>query len=149
GGPFTVSLASGLNPALLTLASGPAILAVQPSNQLNLPIQPANAYPTSSDVITFSAFGAVSLAFNGAQAPNPLNDTAATTTIDLQTYLATIPGLTGPGSIASVTNPSAGTFVVNLGPGLSSSALSVASGPAQINLPGSSLITVTAASATL
>lgn len=145
GGPFTINLASGLDPSLLTLVSGQGQL-TQSGTQLNLPIPVATTYPVSNAGIFFTAAsGMVSLSFNRAQAPVPLAyDSTTTTANQFQAYLSTIPGLTAPGSV-SVSGPLGGPFVISLASGLNPLLLGLVSGPAQVNVPGTSKVSFSAA----
>jgi len=80
----------------------------------------------------------VTLAYNNVQAPVPnqsfLYDSTASTAVNFQAYLSTLPGLTAPGSV-SVSGPVGGPFTVTLGNGLNPALLTIVSGAAQIDSP--------------
>ncbi len=82
--------------------------------------------------ITFGSTGSVVMAYKGQQAsPSTFAYTAATTASQLQTYLASIPGLTSPGSV-TVNGNTGGPFTVVLAASLNPAQLGVVSGPATI-----------------
>lgn len=133
GGPFTVSLGTGLDPTLLTVVSGPATV-----------IEPG------PDTLTFKqTSGAVNLAYNGATAPSPsLVFNATTTSAMIQTYLSSIPGLTGVGAV-TVTGNAGGPFTVNFAAGLNAALLTSVAGPVTFGLPGADIVSFTAPTGTV
>ncbi len=121
GGSFTISLAGGLDPTQLSVISGPV--------SLTMP---------GADNLSFNATsGKVTLAYNGAASSVPLPfDLATTTAAAVQAYLATLPGLGGPGNTA-VSGGLGGPFTITFGGGARAALLTVASGPALMSVnPG-------------
>ncbi len=92
--------------------------------------------PISTGVFTFSAAGAVTVAYSGAPALPAFNYNPATTTAaQFQAYLATIPSLSAFGNV-TVTGNVGGPFTVALAASLNPTFLSVVSGPASVVLAG-------------
>ncbi len=107
----------------------------------------------ANDIISFSGFGKVTLAYNGVQAPAPntsLTLTAATTAGQFQAYLQNIPGLNGNVTVTDQTGGFAltgGPFVITFN-GVNPTQLAVVTTQdhiSAISYPAASIATVTLA----
>ncbi len=92
-----------------------------------------NGAASADDVVSFSqSSGTVTLSYNGANAPAPFAFAPGTTPDQFQSYLASVPGLTGAGAVAVSGNPG-GPFNVHFAGVAGGASLAVASGPATIS----------------
>ncbi len=127
GGPYNVTFGAGISPIGLTifadLGTGCRISTAR--------LEDSHVFTTS--VASFTGPGSVTLAYNGISAATALAFNPATTTAaQFQTYLQTVPGLTGAGAVQSVTGNTGGPFTIAFGSVVNPSRLTIANDPAHV-----------------